>query len=65
MEGGTLGSKCIIAVGSIPDSSNMYILGDTFIRNYYSIFNYTMLKVGLAVSSYAPSGVAISGDVTS
>lgn len=37
---GVFGSKCIFAVSSIPDSQNMYILGDTFIRNFYSVFDY-------------------------
>lgn len=64
-EGGVFGDKCIIAVSSIPDRNNMYILGDTFIRNYYAVFNYSELQVGLAVSATAPSGVEISDDVTS
>eukprot|EP00352_Strombidinopsis_acuminata_P001413 CAMPEP_0176348756 /NCGR_PEP_ID=MMETSP0126-20121128/8127_1 /TAXON_ID=141414 ORGANISM="Strombidinopsis acuminatum, Strain SPMC142" /NCGR_SAMPLE_ID=MMETSP0126 /ASSEMBLY_ACC=CAM_ASM_000229 /LENGTH=77 /DNA_ID=CAMNT_0017697753 /DNA_START=1063 /DNA_END=1296 /DNA_ORIENTATION=+ len=65
MEGGIFGNECIFAVSSIPDRDNLYILGDTFIRNYYSIFNYSKLQVGLAVSADAPSGVSISGDITS
>jgi len=63
MEGLTIEGqdKCIFAVSSIPDSQNMYVLGDTFIRNFYSVFNYSTYEVGLAVNTSAPKGTAISG----
>lgn len=57
---GVFGSKCIFAVSSIPNSQNMYILGDTFIRNFYSVFDYQRNQIGLAVSASAPEGVSIS-----
>ena len=34
------GIKCSILVSSIKDSEGIYVLGDTFIRNFYSSFNY-------------------------
>lgn len=37
----------------------MYVLGDTFIRNFYSTFNYEKNKVGLAQSVHAPRGTSI------
>jgi len=35
-------------VSYLPNSQNMYILGDTFIRNFYPIFNYADYTVTLA-----------------
>ena len=31
--------KCIVGVSTISTSSNMIILGDTFLRNYYSAYS--------------------------
>ncbi len=50
---------CVIAVSYIADSNNMYILGDIFIRNFYTAFDYQENKVVIAVSANAPSGTAI------
>jgi hypothetical protein len=40
--------ECTAMVSYLPDANNMYILGDTFIRNYYTIFNYEDFTVTLA-----------------
>lgn len=55
-------TTCLIAVSYMDD--NM-ILGDTFMRNYVTSFDYKNLQVGLALNSYAPSGVLISGPASS
>jgi len=39
---------CYAMVSYLPDSQDMYILGDTFIRNFYPIFNYDNFTVTLA-----------------
>jgi len=39
---------CYAMVSYLPDSQDMYILGDTFIRNFYPIFNYDDFTVTLA-----------------
>jgi len=59
MQHGIDNNECMIAVSWLPDSENMFVLGDTFIRNFYSIFNYEENKVGLAQSVYAPKGTSI------
>lgn len=30
---------------------NMYLLGDTFLRHFYTIFNYDTNEIGLALNS--------------
>jgi len=37
-----------------------YILGVSFLRNFYSVFNYKENSIGLGVAWEAPSGAAIS-----
>jgi Eukaryotic aspartyl protease len=37
---GLSGIKCSILVSSIQNKEGIYVLGDTFIRNFYSSFNY-------------------------
>lgn len=51
--------NCCIALAHISDSDEEYIFGIPFLRSYYSIFNYSEKKVGLAVNSNAPSGVSM------
>jgi len=43
------GSACYAMVSYLPNSQDMYILGDTFIRNFYPIFNYHDYTVTLAM----------------
>lgn len=40
--------SCAAMVGYLPDNQDMYVLGDTFIRNFYPIFNYEDYTVTLA-----------------
>lgn len=40
---------CYAMVSHLPNSQDMYILGDTFIRNFYPIFNYDDYTVTLAM----------------
>lgn len=51
---------CAVAISSIPASvsgMNMYLLGDTFLRHFYTIFNYSVTsgtnvrQIGLALNS--------------
>lgn len=53
------GYNCVIAVSYLADSQGMYILGDTFLRNFYTTFNFGEHAVEFAVSANAPAGVTI------
>ena len=55
----TMGHTCVIAISYVSDSQNMYILGDTFIRNFYTVFDYQTNKVKFGISSNAPPGTKI------
>ena len=55
-----LEGKCIVAVSYLSDSSNLYILGDTFIRNFVSSFDYKKEKIFVGVNVNAPSGTTIT-----
>jgi hypothetical protein len=48
------GIKCSILVSSITDTEGFFVLGDTFIRNFYVSFNYDSLTVSLAQSATPP-----------
>ena len=39
------GFGCTALIGQVADSTGFYILGDTFIRNFYITFNYEYLTV--------------------
>lgn len=52
------GHACSIAVSYSADSQGLYILGDTFLRNFVSTYDYKKKAVRLAVSSYAPPGTS-------
>ena len=47
--------KCVIAVSYLGILANQYVLGDTFLRNFYVSFNYENLTVSLAQNVNAPS----------
>ena len=55
----TMNHQCVIAVSYISDGREMYILGETFLRNFYAVFDYTTNKVQLAVNANAPVGTKI------
>jgi len=45
---------CFVAISGIPSSvsgMNMYLLGDTFLRHFYTVFNYDTNEIGLALNS--------------
>lgn len=49
-------------VGPIEASNGFYVLGDTFIRNFYTTFDYDELTVSLAAATHLPKyGNIISG----
>ena len=41
---------CLIAVSYISDSQGLYILGDTFLRNFVSTYDYEKKKIDLGVN---------------
>mmetsp|Transcript_32628 Transcript_32628/g.23569 ORF Transcript_32628/g.23569 Transcript_32628/m.23569 type:complete len:114 (-) Transcript_32628:254-595(-) len=59
LNGKAYNTGCIFAVSPIPDSANMYILGDAFLRNFYSVYDFKTKHVIMAVSSGAPPGTSI------
>lgn len=45
---------CGVAISGIPASvsdMSMYLLGDSFLRHFYTVFNYETKEVGLALNS--------------
>ena len=43
-------------MGAIPDSYGVILLGDTFIRNFYTVFNYSApYSVSFAATTYSPT----------
>ena len=51
--------KCTIMVSYLSDSQGIYILGDTFLRNFYTTFDLMNNQVQLAVSINAPKGTRV------
>lgn len=47
-----IGSEfCVLGiVGYVPDKVNKFIFGNTFLSNYYSIFDYDNKRIGLALN---------------
>lgn len=54
-----MGNTCAVTVSWIADSHNFYLLGDAFIRSFYTQFDYGNNEVMLAVSVHAPKGTLI------
>jgi hypothetical protein len=53
---GNPNASCVLGVGAIPDSYGVILLGDTFIRNFYTVFNYSVpYSVSFAATAYAPT----------
>jgi len=42
--------KCLVPISYTPDSQKIMILGDTFMRNFYTVFDFKGNKVKLAVN---------------
>jgi hypothetical protein len=57
-------AMCLLAVGTSGSDTQPFIFGDTFIRNYYTTFDYKKKIVSFAVSSNAPEGVKVERDFT-
>jgi len=59
-EGYTLSDEpdipCAIGISSLPNTSNMYVLGEIFMRNFITTFNYKDNTVSFAVNVNAPVG---------
>ena len=55
-----LSYNCAIAIASNGDSGSPYILGDTFMRNFYVTFDFKKNNMEIATSVNAPSGVTIT-----
>ena len=49
------GAQCAIAVSYLGILQDSYVLGDTFIKNFYATFNYQNMTVGLAQNSDGPT----------
>ncbi len=60
----SLGFTCLLAVSTSGSDSSVYVLGDTFMRNFYTTFDYKADTVSFAVSSNAPAGVMIERKFT-
>lgn len=52
------GHACSVAVSYSADSQGLYILGDTFLRNFVSTYDFKKKTVRLAVNKNAPVGTA-------
>lgn len=50
-EGGS-GENCVAAIvgTDVSQSENMYVVGDAFLKNWYSVFNYENAEGGPSVS---------------
>ena len=51
--------SCVIPISPVPDDGNMAIFGDTFMRNFYTSFNFSNNKVGIAVNSSSNFGAKV------
>jgi hypothetical protein len=41
----------------------MYILGDTFLRGYYAVYDFDQLRIGLAENSHYGKNPLTGGDI--
>jgi len=55
---------CTIMVGYLNDSQGIYVLGDTFLRNFYTSFDLTNNQVRIAVSKNAPPGTLVYSELS-
>ena len=54
---GYAGLPCAAMVSWLSDEQGKYILGDTFIRNYYATFDYKKYTVTLATKAGDPYSI--------
>ena len=50
---------CTVAVTYTDSSSGIYILGDTFMRNFVTTFDYDNYQIEMTKNIYAPDGVSV------
>ena len=48
--------KCQVMVSYINETQELMILGDVFLRNFFTVLDYSRNQVSLGVSIYAPPG---------
>lgn len=51
--------KCTVAISYSDDSSGIYILGDTFMRNFVTTFDFKNEEMRMAINVEAPAGVKV------
>ena len=54
--------KCLIPVSPLPDSAGLAFLGDTFIRNYYTSFDFDKQTVTFAPNAAHEFGATLNRD---
>ena len=54
--------KCTVAISFLDDNGGIYILGDTFLRNFVSTFNFAEGRIDTGVNIYASEGTSIETD---
>ena len=50
---------CTVAISYTDSNSGVYILGDTFLRNFVTTFDYHNQEMKLAINVNAPDGLKI------
>jgi Eukaryotic aspartyl protease len=53
---------CVLGVSYIPDADGLFILGDTFLRNFVVTFDYVANTIQFAVNANAPAGTTITSN---
>jgi len=57
--------KCMIMLGHLSDSQGIYVLGDTFLRAFYTTFDLTNSQIILSVNRNAAIGTLVSTETSS
>ena len=55
---------CTVAISFNDDKQGIFILGDTFLRNFVSIFDYNDNSIHLGVNANAPEGTSIKWELS-
>lgn len=50
---------CTVAVSYTSDDGGVYILGDTFLRNFVTTFDFQNQEIQLSISPNAPTNVTV------
>ena len=60
-----LDAKCVVQISHISENNDLVILGDTFMRNFYTTFNFREETIGMAVNASANyAGIEIGGKLS-